>query len=289
MTRRKLEELNVLDNFLFQQLVSRGEEGEDFCRRILEPILGKKIGRIKIAPQKPLAGFDTDLHGIRLDAYVEAAEPGVDMELESEIYDIEPNKTVERERLPKRTRFYQGLIDARLLDGGWDYRQLKRVVVIMILPYDPFGMNRMVYTVKNQCIEDSNVEYDDGALKIFLNTKGTSGDTSQELQKMLKYIECSIAENVANDNIQAIHDYVEKVKKDKDVEVQYMKSWEVEQLIREEAQKEGLEKGRKEGLEQGHIELRDYVLEVRAGNTTIEQLREKGVKQELLEIIQELV
>lgn len=110
---------------------------------------------------------------------------------------------------------------------------------------------------------------------------------------MLKYIECSIAENVANDNIQAIHDYVEKVKKDKDVEVQYMKSWEVEQLIREEAQKEGLEKGlekgRKEGLEQGHIELRDYVLEVRAGNTTIEQLREKGVKQELLEIIQELV
>ena len=159
----------------------------------------------------------------------------------------------------------------------------------MILPYDPFGMNRMVYTVKNQCVEDSNVEYDDGALKIFLNTKGTSGDTSQELQKMLKYIECSIAENVANDNIQAIHDYVEKVKKDKDVEVQYMKSWEVEQLIREEAQKEGLEKGRKEGLEQGHIELRNYVLEVRAGNTTIEQLREKGVKQELLEIIQVLV
>ncbi|MBQ8147291.1 MAG: Rpn family recombination-promoting nuclease/putative transposase, partial [Lachnospiraceae bacterium] len=238
MVRRKLEELNVMDNFLFQQLVSRGEEGEDFCRRLLEPILGKKIGKIKIAPQKPFAGLDTDLHGIRLDAYVEVAEPDIDMEIDSEIYDIEPNQTVERERLPKRTRFYQGLIDARLLEGGWDYRQLKKVVIIMILPYDPFGKNRMVYTVKNQCVEDSTVEYEDGAIKIFLNTKGNALNTSQELQKMLKYIESSVAENVTDENIQAIHNYVKEVKKDKEVEVQYMKSWEVEQLIREEAQAE---------------------------------------------------
>lgn len=250
MARRKLEELNVLDNFLFQQLVSRGKDGEDFCRRLLEPILGKKIGRVKITPQKSIAGLDTDLHGIRLDAYVEATESDVDMEIESEIYDIEPNRTVERERLPKRTRFYQGLIDARLLDGGWDYRLLKKVVVIMILPYDPFDKNRMVYTIKNQCVEDSSVEYEDGATKIFLNTKGIAESASQELQTMLKYIENSIAENAVNENIQAIHNYVETVKNDKDVEVQYMKSWEVEQLIREEAQAEGYAEGRKEGMEE---------------------------------------
>ena len=47
MGRRKLEELDLLDNFLFQQLISRGEEGEDFCRSLLETILEKKICSLK--------------------------------------------------------------------------------------------------------------------------------------------------------------------------------------------------------------------------------------------------
>lgn len=45
MIRRKLEDLNLLDDFLFQQLVSRGEDGENFCRILLETILGKRSVR----------------------------------------------------------------------------------------------------------------------------------------------------------------------------------------------------------------------------------------------------
>lgn len=275
MRRRKLEDLNVMDNFLFQQLVSRGEDGEDFCRRLLETILGKRIGKIKVIPQKPIAGLDTELHGIRLDAYVEAEGPDIDMEVEPEIYDIEPNRTVERERLPKRTRFYQGLIDARLLDGGWDYRLLKNVVIIMILPYDPFGKNRMLYTIKNQCMEDASVQYEDGAVKIFLNTRGEEENSSQELQEMLKYIENSVAENVTNDNIRAIHNYVREVKKDKEVEVQYMKSWEIEQQIREEAQAEGLAKGMEAGIDET---LRAVSLK-NEGYDTLDKLMEQGISE----------
>lgn len=275
MSRRKLEDLNVIDNFLFQQLVSRGEEGEDFCRRLLETIMGKKIGRIKVIPQKQITGLDTGLHGIRLDAYVEAFEPCVDMEVESEIYDIEPNRTVERERLPKRTRFYQGLIDARLLDGGWDYRLLKNSVIIMILPYDPFDKNRMVYTIRNQCVEDASVQYEDGAVKIFLNTRGEEENSSKELQEMLKYIENSVAENVTNDNIRAIHNYVRNIKRDKEVEVQYMKSWEIEQQIREEAQAEGLAKGMEAGIDET---LRAVSLK-NEGYDTLDKLMEQGISE----------
>ncbi|MBO5237354.1 MAG: Rpn family recombination-promoting nuclease/putative transposase [Lachnospiraceae bacterium] len=275
MSRRKLEDLNVIDNFLFQQLVSRGEEGEDFCRRLLETIMGKKIGRIKVIPQKQITGLDTGLHGIRLDAYVEAFEPCVDMEVESEIYDIEPNRTVERERLPKRTRFYQGLIDARLLDGGWDYRLLKNSVIIMILPYDPFDKNRMVYTIRNQCVEDTSVQYEDGAVKIFLNTRGEEENSSKELQEMLKYIENSVAENVTNDNIRAIHNYVRNIKRDKEVEVQYMKSWEVEQQIREEAQAEGHALGVSDGMKET---LRAIELK-KQGYNSVELLMEQGISE----------
>ena len=66
---------------------------------------------------------------------------------------------------------------------------------------------------------------------------------------MLKYMENSIAENVTNADIQAIHEQVDAVKRDKEVGVQYMKSWEREMLIREEGKEEGREEGREEGIQ----------------------------------------
>ena len=191
-----------------------------------------------------------------MDAYIESEETtDMDVELEPAIYDIEPNNTYEKDKLPWRTRYYQALIDAKQLERGWDYQRLKNVYIIMILPYDPFDRKRMVYTVKNQCVEAPDIPYEDGAKKIYLNTKGTEGTPSQALKNMLKYIENSIAENVTDTNIQAIHNYVSEVKQDREVGVQYMKSWEREALIREEGKEEGrqagLEEGRKTGIEEG--------------------------------------
>ena len=55
---------------------------------------------------------------------------------------------------------------------------------------------------------------------------------------MLKYIENSIAENVTNESIRAIHKLVNTVKQDKEVGVQYMKSWERDIWLRREGKKE---------------------------------------------------
>ena len=64
---RKLEELNLIDNFLFQEMLSQ-EEGKEFTRILLSTILDKNIRKVKIIPQKNILGVDTDRHGIRLDA-----------------------------------------------------------------------------------------------------------------------------------------------------------------------------------------------------------------------------
>ena len=146
---------------------------------------------------------------------------------------------------------------------------MQNVIIIMILPYDPFGKNRMRYTIQNQCMEDSSVPYDDGAKKIFLYTKGTEGNPSQELQDMLKYIETTTEENVTNKDIETIHQLVEKVKCRKEVGIRYMKSWELEQIYRSEAKEEGLTEGRKEGLAEG---LEQGLAE------GLEQGREQGIK-----------
>lgn len=257
MKRKPLEELNLLDDFLFQELISRGKKGEEVCRILLSTILGKTIGRVKVAPQKPILGMDTTLHGIRMDAYIEATEEGAEAEVEPDIYDIEPDKTRERATLPKRTRFYGSLIDTRLLESGAGYESLKNVIIIMILPYDPFDENLMVYTMKTQCVEKPEIPYEDGIQKIYLYTRGTGGTPSQKLKEMLKYMENSTIENVTNQEIASIHEYINEVKHDKEVGIQYMKTWEREDRIRRESMEKGREEGKKEGKKEGREEGRE--------------------------------
>lgn len=59
-TFRKLEELNLLDDFLFQEMVISPEVGEEFCRILLQVILGREIRQVKITPQRSIPGRDTD-------------------------------------------------------------------------------------------------------------------------------------------------------------------------------------------------------------------------------------
>ena len=63
--------------------------------------------------------------------------------VEPVIYDIEPSNYRAASE-PKRARYYHSLIDAKLLKSGTEYECLRKVVIIMILPYDPFGEYEMV-------------------------------------------------------------------------------------------------------------------------------------------------
>ena len=69
MAKRKLEELNLLDDFLFGSMVTHPEVGETFVREILKTIFGKDFGKLTVVPQKVYYGIDTDKHGARLDVY----------------------------------------------------------------------------------------------------------------------------------------------------------------------------------------------------------------------------
>lgn len=96
---RKLEDLNLIDNFLFQQMLLQ-EEGEEFARILLSTFLEKPIKKVKIIPQKPIPGIDTNHHGIQLDAYIEDLSDTDNSESEKipDIYDIEPNRRYEKRR-----------------------------------------------------------------------------------------------------------------------------------------------------------------------------------------------
>jgi len=253
---RPLSELNLIDNFLFHKMIDDKETGEEFCRILLRTILGKEIRHIRITPQKELYGLDTDMHGIRMDAYLEDISDcdALDADILPDIYDIEPNLTYEKDSIPRRMRFYQGMIDAANLKRGQAYTSLPNVVIIFILPYDPFGRDRMIYTIQNMIKEEPFYNYNDGALKMILYTKGKAGNASKELQDMLKYFESSVSANVTNPDIAFIHHVVGRLKEHEETNLDYMKSWEWDEYNQKIGREHGLIAGREEGYAVGHEE-----------------------------------
>ncbi len=214
--RKKLAEMNLLDDFLFGSMVTYPEIGERFVKIILKTIFGREFKRLSVTAQKVFYGADANRHGARLDVYLEPEE-GEAFEEWAAVYDIEPDqndKSADIRALPRRMRFYHGKIAARNLNSGTDYDKLKDVVVIMIMPYDPFGLNRMVYTVKNRCMEEPEMAYEDGASTLFFYTKGTVGVPNEAVKQLLHYMEDTTYENAVNEEPREIHRMVETVKGD---------------------------------------------------------------------------
>lgn len=242
---RKLEKMNLLDDFLFGAVVTYPEIGERFVKSLLKTIFGREFKHLSVTAQKVLYGADRNLHGARLDVYLEP-EAAEEPEGRADVYDIEPDRKdtpADIRALPRRVRFYHGKIAARSLNSGADYDDLKNVVVIMILPFDPFGMNRMVYTVKNRCAEVPELEYEDGASTLFLYTRGEEGVPSEALRQLLRYMEESSLENAVNDDLKEVHRMVEIVKTDPETSISCVRL--IEKL--EKSKAEGKTIGRAEG------------------------------------------
>ena len=68
---KKLEEMNLVDDFLMNSLISHKIYGEKASRYLLECILSKKIGKLMVVPQRFFPGVNPESHGVRLDIYLD--------------------------------------------------------------------------------------------------------------------------------------------------------------------------------------------------------------------------
>lgn len=118
----------------------------------------------------------------------------------------------------------------------------------MILPYDPFGHDRMIYTIRNSCVEEPDMKYEDGALNLFLYARGTHGIISQELKNLLQYLEDTTWQTAVSESLREVQSMVDKIKCDKEVSISYMKSYERDWMMRNEGRIEGLIESIKELL-----------------------------------------
>ena len=250
MQRRKLEELNLLDDFLFNAMLAYPDTGEAFIRKLLETLFDRKFPHLKIRAQESFAGVNTDLHAARLDVYIE--EDGsvqINGDEIPTIYDVEPDhnhKTAEIKAFPKRARFYHAMIDRRSLKAGEHFGKMKKVYVIFICDYDPFGYDRALYTIKNRCLEEPTMPYEDDAETWVLYTRGKKGNISESLRQLLSYMENTNQNNAINEDLRDIQQMVDQVKRDGEVSLRYMKWFEHDQMMYEQGRKDEQENTERE-------------------------------------------
>ena len=286
MKRKQLQDMNLLDDFLFNALISNEEFGETFARYLLETILGRPLKRITIQTQRPVYPTFPEEHGIRVDAYIEEDHGEASGDI---IYDLEPDTgAAEKAFLPRRARYYHVMNDSKLLKSGDSYEKLLRAYVIFIMPYDPFDMGRMVYTIQNACKEEPSLPYDDGAVTIFLYTRGKRLTESPALEKLLNYMEHTKQQNAVDENLRQIQQMVDSVKNSREARRAEMKfhEWvererkEARREGREEGRAEGREEGRAEGREEGRAEGREEGRDEERRNTERERLRAEAAEEE---------
>ena len=250
MQRRKLEELNLLDDFLFHAMLAYPDTGEAFIRKLLETLFDRKFPHLKIRAQESFAGVNTDFRGARLDVYIEEdGSAQINGDEIPTVYDVEPDhnhKNAEIKAFPKRARFYHAMIDRRSLKAGEHFGKMKKVYVIFICDYDPFGYDRALYTIKNRCLEEPELPYEDDAETWVLYTRGKKGNISESLRQLLSYMENTNQNNAINEDLRDIQQMVDQVKRDGEVSLRYMKWFEHDQMMYEQGRKEEQENTERE-------------------------------------------
>lgn len=244
-----LEEMNVIDDFLFYEMLYDEEHGKEACRLILERVLKCSIGNIQYTAQKMIPGISETGQGIRLDAYITEDVCDSEGRPDINVYDLEPDKrSYKKKSLPKRCRYYSDLIDVQIVNSGIKYEKLPKIVIIFILSYDPFDHGDMYYEAGTMLKTHPDIPYDDGIRRIYLYTEGKlkkdADDNDKKLKNLLQYIRRSTEENVTDETTRRLDELVKATKHKKDIGVKYMKSWELESELREEGREEGREEER---------------------------------------------
>ena len=226
-----LQKLNLMDDFLFDAATGDLET----CRIIIELSLGIRIRNIAWKEGQKVIRNLPGNRGIRMDFYVEDDR--------GRVFDVEMQKRNEG-NIPKRTRFYQALIDAPMLKSGErGFDSLKPAYIVVICGFDLYGYGLYRYTFDNRCKEIPELVMGDECSKIILNTKGESeAGVDRALIDFLHYVEKSSDENVPEDcdeRLKHLHKKIHQIKMSEEMGVSYMKMEERDRLIRAEGRAEG--------------------------------------------------
>lgn len=257
---RELRELNLLDKFLFDEAM----EDRETYQMAVSILMENEVEFLEKPETEKELRVSSEIRQVRLDV--------VGMDKKGKIYYAEMQKR-NTGNLIRRSRYYQAQLDVSLLEpGSMDFNLLNDSLFIMIAPFDIFGRGLYRYTFEEVCRECPDLKLDDGAVRIFINTKGTNReDFSQEFINFMKYLENTTDENAeksGSERIKKIHEKVCRIRESEKAGIKYMQRW--EEL--EYAKQDGREEGIKEGIKENALNTAKRMLE--DGKLTMEKIAE---------------
>ena len=251
---KKFEKLQFKDDFMFG-IIMRNPK---YCKPFLETILGIKISHIEYPESQEVIDLSSDAKSVRLDIYVEDGK--------GTVYNIEM-QTTGMKWIPKRMRYYQGMIDLNILEKGSSYKSLKKSFVIFVCTFDLFGKGLHMYTFENRCVQDLELPLGDGTIKIILNTKGIKDDVSQEMKRLLNFID---GQEPEDDFTRELAEAVQSVRDNEKWRLDYMTL----QMSYQEKFEQGVEQGIEQGIEQGASQekKKSAIRMIEAGKLSVEEI-----------------
>lgn len=227
----KLEDLNLVDRFLFDETM----EDKESYQTIISILLENEIELLDKPQTEKELRVSPQLRQIRLDV--------VSMNQEKKLYYAEMQKK-NTGNLIKRSRYYQAQLDVSLLEpGNTEFNLLNDSCFILISPFDIFGKGLYRYTFEGTCKECPDLKLRDGAVRVFINTKGKNKDNfSQEFLDLMEYISettDAVADSTQSSRIKLIHEKVKKIKLSEKMGVKYMQRWEELAYARQDGKEEG--------------------------------------------------
>ena len=205
----KFANLTIQSDFIFKKVMSR----KRICKYLLEELLQIEIADIKYLEAEKTIDPNYNSHGIRLDIIV-ADDKNTHYNLEMQVKNNK-NPHTDTYVLPKRSRYYQALLDFDLLQAGQPYDLLPPTFIIFICVFNFFKQGNYVYTFKKRCLENLKLELPDEAT----TTKGTHGDISKDIKSFYDYVNNHI---VTTEFTKQIDDEISYLKLDTKVRREFM-------------------------------------------------------------------
>ena len=208
------DNLTIQNDFLFKKVM----ENKRICKRLIEEILQIQIKTLTFVEIEKSVDIYQSSKGIRMDVIAQD-EHHTRYNIEMQTADVIHTSTHES-LLPKRTRYYQAMMDMDMLQKGDSYDKLDETYIIFICGFDLFSKCQYTYTFQKRCQEAPSLILPDKTTILFLNAKGTHGNVTAHTKNFLQYMREHI---ISDDFTKEIENEIIRIKQDKRLRGEYMK------------------------------------------------------------------
>lgn len=246
---KNYEELKLSDDFMFGKVM----EDSKLCRAVLECLLGKSVGELTEMQSQREYRYAMDGKPIRLDIYTRDGEAVYDAEMQNLNH-----KRPEDYDLPRRSRFYQSVMDTDHLKKNQSYRSLPETNILFICTFDPFGEGLSQYTFRNRCEEAPELVLQDFTVKYFFNCSCKEEALPDDMRALYRYFMTGEPQDELTGKL---HTAVEAGRRNEKWRSEYMKELLHDDDMREEGREEERANTEREKARADALEVRVRELE----------------------------